>query len=390
MDKTYYFIDKNKNVIELYFTKVPRAFLRQKLKSLHWSWQPIKKCWSHVLNDYNLKFAQQLGTEKILNRSKPSTVTATPVINSNNALFDRFKSLTGNQMSEEELIKHLLEATGPTPEKVKMTTELSRVDNGFVTVLFSSSGKIINIGITDDLELQNSSKNIYWIERTISKNIIYGIVNNKPWILFNGEICLIACYSDCQYINNIIAHSTYFSNKSEPAEIWIYNLKLPCSRHPEKVETVTAFIPVNDDTQSKPANIYYCPICNKYYINIEQYNQFAKKYGLPFVKLRTNSPTMIDYTDFKDESILHIMGYNVNCIDALSSSERHNILIHALATNTLTKAQIISFIEFLIYRNKNKLKLENACSKWRDDVNFIRNLNIDKQRKIIGTFKPNK
>ena len=163
---------------------------------------------------------------------------------------------------------------------------------------------------------------------------------------------------------------------------------MPCSTHPKAIESVTAYVPVSGDALLKEINIYHCPECKKYYINAEQYIGFAKKYGLPNVRLRLKATEHIsDFSNLREESILHFIGYNVSENDNLSEDERRKKLLHALNTHAMTKAEIISFLEYLIHRSEGNIRFYNACAKWKRDAEFIRNYALDKQKKIITSFK---
>lgn len=94
------------------------------------------------------------------------------------------------------------------------------------------------------------------------------------------------------------------------------------------MESVTAYVASDRAYQEEPINVAYCPVCNRYYINAEQYRAFTKMHGLPYIRLRMDAPQ--DYSCWKEESLLHQMGYNVNTVDNLSETERRSILEHAI------------------------------------------------------------
>ena len=294
-----------------------------------------------------------------------------------------------NGMNATQLKETLSSLDGPAPKAIPVSPEYTNQANMFVVTLLSLSGNIIPVGITKEVTLQDSKKNIYWIERSISNAIIQGILLEKPWILYRGEPCLISFYTDSKLLRETITHSKYFLSNCELAEIWIYSLKMPCFRHRNKVETVTAYVKAENNLRMYPLNVYYCSECQKYYINSDQYRIFAEQHGLPAVRLifERNYNGTIDFSAWREESPLHLLGYNVDSKENLSDEERHQRLLHILSKSNLTKAEIVSFLEFLIHKNKGNIRLDSARSKWRDDAEFIRNYELSKQRKIIGKFK---
>ncbi len=391
MANSYYFKDYSSQIIELYFESIPSYIIRQQLKQHFWRWNPDKNCWYSVLNSDAETFAKQLGASGDLYQDKYSDSKKRLPSPISSELQAKFKTLGWESMGTEQLEQLLSDLDGPAPEAVSIPSNQVGQDSVIIVTVFSLSGKLIEFGIVKDVTLQNSSKNIYWIQRSISQKIIQGIIDQKPWILYNGEPCLIRYFSDSLLLRQIKAHSTYFANDLSPSEIWIYSMKMPCPKHPKAIESVTAYIPVKDLSRSYPINVNYCSVCKKYYINADQYRDFALRYGLPVVRLMfdqfNNYPT--DSSGWCEESTLHVMGYNVSSKDNLSDDERHQILLHAIKTNTLTKPEIISFLEFLVHRNEGNLHFANACSKWREDIEFIRKYNLDAQRKIVGNFKLN-
>ena len=166
-------------------------------------------------------------------------------------------------------------------------------------------------------------------------------------------------------------------------------MKLPCPRHPTSIESVTAQVYALKAECPKSLNIYYCKSCCKYYINSEQYHEFARKYGLPVFRLRTKvtQGESLQYEDWQKESLLHILGYNVNGTDNLSSYERRTILKYAIDSKTMEKSAVVAFLENLIYRNQGKVNFQNALQKWKADLQYVREYKITEQRGVQAVFK---
>ena len=390
MENSYYFKDCSANIIELYFFTIPHFSIRSKLKQHFWRYNPEKKCWYASLNSDAESLAISLGAlDGTPDQKAHLRGTSFSNVQTGDELKAKFRTFGWETMSKAKLEQMLSTMDGPAPKAVPVSAEYAEQAELFVVTLFSLSGKMILVGITKEVSLQDSDKNIFWIERSISSAIIQGILRQKPWVLYHGEPCLISFYTDSKLLREIVAHSTHFANNPGFAEIWIYSLKMPCVGHQKRVETVTAYVQAANDMHLYPLNVYYCPVCQKYYINSEQYRAFAKKHGLPDIRLmfERNANGTIDFSAWHEESLLHLMGYNVDSREGLSDEERHQTLLHILNTGTMTKAEIISFLEFLIYKNEGNYRLDNARTKWKEDANFIRNYDLGNQRKVAGRFK---
>lgn len=378
------------NTIELYFQYKPKDMIISKLKRYFWKWDSHKKCWYTYLKTDSLSLAKQFGAFEASTTScivtNPENTERSSSVSSKTLL--TLKALGCNEVEISEIDKFLYTLSGTAPKPISIPLHISSQSKCIIVVAMSTSANMIKISIVSDCEFQNTNDNIYWIERSLSKRLLHGIINNKPWFMYNNELYKIQYYSDSILMRKIKQHRDYFSNSDDLAEIWIYTLKSPCALHPKDVETVTAYVRVHSVDYSCKLNVYYCPKCGRYYINSDQYNKFASKYGLPYVKLKYDSSVQgFNYSELREESILHFIGYNVSNKDNLSVHERREKLIHVIKTETLTKAQVIYFLEFLINRNEGNLKFDNACHKWHSDLEFIRNYNLDKQQIVNAKLK---
>lgn len=118
---------------------------------------------------------------------------------------------------------------------------------------------------------------------------------------------------------------------------------------------------------------FYCESCRQYYM-LEQDYERVMKYGAPlcktitiesFIKMKEG---MIQYND---ESVLHSLGYNVNAQEDLSDRERHNILSVVIDEGVMSKAEVLSFLDYLIRRSQGSPRLDNARGKWSRDRQYV-------------------
>ena len=66
----------------------------------------------------------------------------------------------------------------------------------------------------------------------------------------------------------------------------------------------------------------------------------------------SNGDAIINGDEFNTESLLHQIGYNVNSQDDLTAEQRQNLLKLAIDNNLYSISGLLSFLDWLIARNK--------------------------------------
>lgn len=129
----------------------------------------------------------------------------------------------------------------------------------------------------------------------------------------------------------------------------------------------------------------YCSICKKYYILESEYQKIKEK-GIIICKVVEKGFWSKEHYEnrynLNHESILHILGYNVNAQENISQSQRWRILEIAVDEKILTRTEICSHLDYLINRSKGRKNFEKACSKWLTDRNHIISYNINSVQRI--------
>ena len=74
---------------------------------------------------------------------------------------------------------------------------------------------------------------------------------------------------------------------------------------------------------------------------------------------------------YKDESLLHSLGYNVNAQEDLSDTERQRILSIVIDERVMEKGEVLSFLDYLIRRSLGNPRMDNARDKWTCDRQFV-------------------
>ena len=86
-------------------------------------------------------------------------------------------------------------------------------------------------------------------------------------------------------------------------------------------------------------------------------------------------------------------GYNVNCIDKLSATQRRNILLMQLLSGNMERTEIISIINSDIQRcessmnNGSKRDLREAIQKWKEDKEFVEKVLIERGYQYVKVSK---
>lgn len=158
-----------------------------------------------------------------------------------------------------------------------------------------------------------------------------------------------------------------------------------CTNAKHKVIDVRCRIDVmnhNGDVYSCTVSGGYCKECDRYFILEEDYRKLKEK-GILLCKVVeqdfwVKQDKQMDYTTLKPESVLNMMGYNVNILDNLTQQQRHNILKLVVDEGILSVAEIRSHLQWLIKGRSGTQRFANACLKWEADSEFIKQYGIEK------------
>ena len=292
-----------------------------------------------------------------------------------------FKNSTFRTYSLQQITDYLDNLSGGTPMLVNVD-QVNPANTAICAVVLTNPMqlKFEKLCVVQDSRLANEYRKVYHIDSPFAQNVMRSIAFRRPYLLFKNNVYGIIGVSDTEFTRNIIAHTRNLNLPNAYADVWVYRLKMPCKHH--NVQSVTAYVASDRSPVERPINVAYCPICQRYYINADQYRAFTQSHGLPYIRLRTDAST--DYRTWQEESLLHHMGYNVNALEGLSADKRHSILEHAIDTGAMSKIEVISFLEFLIHNAEFNPRFASACDKWRVDAAYIRNYRLHEQRYVRG------
>lgn len=136
----------------------------------------------------------------------------------------------------------------------------------------------------------------------------------------------------------------------------------------------------------------YCATCQRYYILNKDFLEI-KKIGIPVCRVVDvyHKQTSDEFNNsLNEESLLHILGYNVNAQIGLTQERRWQILEKIVDADILTKNEICSHLDYLINRSKHNSLMNNAIAKWKIDREHISQYQHQNLEKIeVIQFKRN-
>ena len=157
-----------------------------------------------------------------------------------------------------------------------------------------------------------------------------------------------------------------------------------CERRHHKIISATGVL---TSLEGKPVKIdvQYCTSCKIYFINQDTYIDYREEYGnlMGNFAFHDRSGSNVQRSgEWADKSILKLCGYNVDKNIGLNDEKRRLILKNIMIRDILPKHRIEEYLEFFIRMNKDNRDKIMAVRKWKADLNWVRNFNIDQQRQF--------
>lgn len=259
-----------------------------------------------------------------------------------------------------------------------------------IASLYCSKQKIKGcIAIVTDSKCQKTAQGVYWIGRPFSQMILNAIQSgiNRPEFAYNGVVYTVESYKIFPKAKAYIDAYKAFCNPTAPQTVHIFAGKHISEYENDRYACVTAMIPCANSLLPISTTVYYDKKAQLYYMNDISYSELCKKYGLPYLRVRIDTGNCLssDFASLKSESPLHLMGYNVNSSEGMSDSERHAKLSQIIDSGLLSKAEVLSHLEWLINANAGKSMMYNAVEKWSSDRKFVASYKMDKSRSVFIT-----
>lgn len=132
------------------------------------------------------------------------------------------------------------------------------------------------------------------------------------------------------------------------------------------------------------ARATYDSVSNECFMDIGIFRSYVKEYGKPELQLRFNESTRVgtSFDDLRAESILHAYGYSASKADGLTESERRELLSEIVDLELLTVSYVVRLLDYFIRIHPSD-KDYIARDKWKRDIKFISNYNINTKRFLI-------
>ncbi len=153
-----------------------------------------------------------------------------------------------------------------------------------------------------------------------------------------------------------------------------------CARnHGDEIRTYTALVPtVKDDRDLHPINIYYCPKCDRYFVNAEAVADYVKR----GIYLKLHYDTTYTGADMRSISELRLYGYTVRA-GVMTEAQRQGLLKFIIDSKLMKKHEIIRQLRWYIdYLGKNPNN-ESAVDKWYNDLYFVQTYVDDNDKDLF-------
>lgn len=139
-------------------------------------------------------------------------------------------------------------------------------------------------------------------------------------------------------------------------------------------------------------NVLYCCGCGTYFMSIVSFREYKKRYGgLLLEYCYTGELAKKHRSDFNlaADSILSRCDYTAD--GSISKEHRQAILAFVLDSGKATKSRVIMLLQSFLELGERRKNCPDACARWREDIFFVNQYQIDLQKKVYGlTFQQGK
>lgn len=161
-----------------------------------------------------------------------------------------------------------------------------------------------------------------------------------------------------------------------------------CSKKNHKIIDFLAEVDVicsNGNVIKKSFPASYCEDCKLYFMYDNEYKRLRKS-GVPLCSIYEYSKYIktknTGKIELKPESLLHSFGYNVGASEGLTSKQRKKILSFVINNGVMSKHEIINLLSYFVDFRKNDVRQSIAIAKWKNDIDYLRNTDIDTSKKV--------
>ncbi len=163
----------------------------------------------------------------------------------------------------------------------------------------------------------------------------------------------------------------------------------------QKVRAILSFVYKNGEVEEHWLPAFHCRDCREYYLHEYDYLRAKGDTGLPLCRVvhekqykQRNQGRQSDYSNLAERSILHLYGYNVRKAENLSEAQRRVILDRIIANKVLNLFKVKSHIVWLIRCRERNHLMADAVSRWKEDLEYLKNEYQDDGTKIrVSTLR---
>lgn len=253
------------------------------------------------------------------------------------------------------------------------------------------------------IEDENHEKRTFCKEYSALVSDLKTTIRSKPlfridfnnWDKYSFQIIEYADYYNriLESFDSIENCRADYENYIDPETLYVTKGIMRCVICNHPIESTTAFF-IERNGREIELNANHCTMCNINYISYESYCSYLDMYGILLGRIEI----MIDGNSsfgksntMNDSSPLRVFGYTVNSIADFSDDERHSFLYNVIETGIMRKFEVIRYLEMFIRFQGKKKGNEAALKKWKEDLRYVNNLNINTQRRVLlGEIKPYK
>lgn len=152
----------------------------------------------------------------------------------------------------------------------------------------------------------------------------------------------------------------------------------------DKVATFAYFDSSRGQYSTFKMVLHYCEKCHRYFELKSSFEFQIKSIGLQLSDVLTGYyndymiPITFKHFGLNEKSLLGKYGYSVKK-EGPSKYERQKIIRYILENHIMSKSEIKTFLDYLISFNGKKSNMDNAISKWQNDISYINSLVLHDQ-----------
>ena len=256
-------------------------------------------------------------------------------------------------------------------------------DSDLIAIIGFTSERLAGaryMAIVNSETSQDTAHGIYWVRRTLAKDTLMAVTKGRDSIQVGPVVFSVRLEKAGPMFVFLSKTTARFSPSRKPVTVYLFAGK---EAKGETIEVVTALIFFPDINDYVPMTVYYDPSADLYFMNDGVYNEYAKKYGLPYMTVSRIKEGR-DLSNINAASELFQLGYSVAKSVGLDAVARRSLLAQIIDTGKLPQATISSHLEYLLRLHGGNARYADACEKWQQDLHFVLDYDTDSRRTVYG------